>query len=352
NLTFNVTSFSVYSSEETPITSNLQSSGDQSANSSSGGGAPATAFFPNPGFSIDKGALKITLLAEEFKGEIIAVENTGNMELNFNVLADKLDNLLIINEPVFKLKPKEKKEIRIDLFAPEKFAGETYAGRLIFDAGLVKKTINVIIDIKRRQALFDIKVFIKDAIISQGDFAEADILLHNLGNLKPVDVTLFYSIRDFNGNDLTYDEETFAVESKKQINRKLRLPSDIQPGDYLFYSRLIYNNQTAVSSSLLTVTPLQLKAQKLTINQESINRLAWILFVLFGLFSLLTFLDLRRRQKLIVKSPKRGIVEIKNGQSQIGFEDMNKNHSLNKTHRKDRGKKYELGNLKEWLKNR
>ena len=48
-------------------------------------------------------------------------------------------------------------------------------------------------------------------------------------------------------------EETFAVNEQKLVNAKLRLPSDIKPGNYLLYAKVTYNNQTAVSSSIITV---------------------------------------------------------------------------------------------------
>ncbi|MBI2652542.1 LamG domain-containing protein, partial [Candidatus Woesearchaeota archaeon] len=98
NLTFNVTNFTVYSSEETPVVEVAPSpSAETGGGTSGGGGGPAIILIPNPGFGIDKAVLKATLLTDETIGETITVENTGNVELNFKVTAEKVDNLLIIN---------------------------------------------------------------------------------------------------------------------------------------------------------------------------------------------------------------------------------------------------------------
>ena len=179
---------------------------------------------------------------------------------------------MIVDETSFELKKAESKDISVDFFAPEKFAGETYAGRIIVDAGSVRKVISTIIDIKNRQALFDIKLMLKKDAITQDEDAQADIALYNLGTLKPVDVDLFYSIRDFDGNDLAYKEETFAVKEQKLINSILALPNNIEPGNYIFYSKLTYNNQTAVSSSLLTVMPRETKKLEPTIIQKLVKK--------------------------------------------------------------------------------
>lgn len=304
------------------------SSGSSSSSSSSGGGVAGGggggSIVPNPSFSLDKSVLKAVLLTEDSAGETVKIENTGNVELKFNVNAEGVNGLLIINEPSFTLKPNEIKELRLDIFAPSKFAPDAYTGRIAFEAGEIKKTINVIIDIKVRQALFDIKIMPKKTTISEDESAEADIILYNLGTLKPVDVILFYSIKDLFGNDLVYEQETFAVKEQKLVSRKLKLPQGITPGSYLFYSKLTYNNQTAVSSSLLTVIPRELKESKQAAIQIPAGKfLLYLLPMLLVVLALAAAFYIKRSRQITVKIPKERHVETGEGQLQIFLEEQN-----------------------------
>ncbi len=309
-------------SKTTPSSSAAASASTGSVSSAGGGSA-----LLNPSFSLDKSVLKFVLLSGESSGEMLEIENNGDVRLTFNVSVEGIEDLVIINEQSFTLKPNESKMIRLDAFAPENHAPGTYAGRISFDAGFVRKIINVIIDIKQRQALFDIKVVPKKTTISPDENAEADIILYNLGTLKPVDVIVFYSLRDLDGNDLAYGEETVAVREQTLLNRKLRLPENIKPANYLFYSRLSYSNQTAVSSSLLTVIRRESKASEPKATQKSINQipiyLSFILLAALAIAAGLTAFYLKRNQQITVKVPKERSQETQEKEIQIVLEDEN-----------------------------
>jgi hypothetical protein len=150
---------------------------------------------------------------------------------------------------------------------------------------------------------------------------EADIEMYNLGTLKPVDVTLFVSIRDFDGNDLFSREETFAVNEQKLVHKRLMLPKDIQPGNYLVYSKLTHDGTVAVSSRLLTVIPKELKESKLAIIQKAVKKFSGISIAIILVLVLLSgFLYLQRKQKITIKVPKERVIETKEGQVQIILE--------------------------------
>ena len=82
---------------------------------------------------------------------------------------------------------------------------------------------------------------------------KANITILNLGEIRPADIILEYSIKDMDGNIINYKHETLAVEIKTSIIRELKVPEDTKIGDYIFYVKLTYDKHIATSSDLFEV---------------------------------------------------------------------------------------------------
>ena len=204
-------------------------------------------------FKTSKNLVKINIKQGETKQETINIENTGAVSLNFEIEQEGLEDLLIVSEDSFVLEADQKKAINIVAFASETQKAGVYTGKLRIKSNVKEEVVIIIIEIKERTALFDIKVEVKENAIQQGQKVEAEITLLNLGDLKPVDVELYYAIRDLENNNIVFKSDTLAVEDKKTIKRKLKIPAYLKPGKYMFYAEARYNGQIAVSSSVIEV---------------------------------------------------------------------------------------------------
>jgi hypothetical protein len=246
-LVFRVTQFSrYYSAQETP-------SGE--APGPSGGAAYPSRPVPFSNFSLSKEFIKVVLKQGETLLDSVVIKNTGDMPLDFNLSVAGIPDKVALSEDVFSLAPGKEKTITVAFTVMENGHADVYAGKILVTAGGIRKTVLLVMEVKERSALFDVYLDLGavpfDA--SPGTDVEADILLYNFGDLRPVDVTLYYSLRDFDGNEILYKHDTIAVEEQKDVKRMIRLPEDLKDGMYLFYARVEYGNQTASSSGIINV---------------------------------------------------------------------------------------------------
>ena len=116
--------------------------------------------------------------------------------------------------------------------------------------------------------LFDVDIHVLPEYkkIFQGDEILLEVNLFNVRGFGRVDVVVEYYIKDFNGNVLATEHETLAVETQAKFTRRLLVPSDLKPGAYAAFVKVIYGESTGVSSDLFEIEakavklyPIQLK---------------------------------------------------------------------------------------------
>jgi len=204
-------------------------------------------------FTVNPDLIKITLKQGNLITKTLEIKNIGNTNLNIIITPFNLDGFLLIEEKELFLKRRESKIITLDLFSSVEQTPGINFGKLIIQSGDIIKEIPLIIEIKGKEAIFDIQVKVKDKNKLKGEDVEADITLSNFGDLKPVDVTLYYALMDLEGKEIIFATETLALEDKLKITRSFTVPAAIEAGNYLFYAKLTYINQTAFGSDTFTV---------------------------------------------------------------------------------------------------
>ena len=85
--------------------------------------------------------------------------------------------------------------------------------------------------------LFDVNVQVLPDYkkILQGDELLIQIILFNLRGFGSADVDVKYSIKDAIGNIIAAQEETVNVETQAKFIRKLLIPTDLRPGNYVAF---------------------------------------------------------------------------------------------------------------------
>ena len=166
-------------------------------------------------------------------------------------------------------------------------------------AGGITKTVDLVVEIKEREAIFNLEVGIIEKNKMRGENLEATITVNNLGNLKPVDITLLYAFKDMEGRERILQQETLAIEEQLQLTRIFRIPQDVETKNYILYAQLTYQNQTAFGSDVFSVIEEQ-QPRATTFN----NIYLIILFILILLVVLFILIKMRKRKK-----PRKTLLE-------------------------------------------
>jgi hypothetical protein len=219
----------------------------------SGGGPKAPGLAAD--FTVDKDFLKASVKQGETVVEHVKVNNTGGTTLSFNLSVDALGKSVMLSDYSFTLLPGESKSIAVAFIPRDDVLPDIYTGSLVVKAGNITKSVMLVMETKPRKSLFDIYVNLEKTSLEavRGEEVEADILMYNFGEIKPTSITLYYSLRDFNGRDLFYNREAMSVEEQKLVKRSIKIPEDAELGFYQFYARVEYGNQTAASGGLIKV---------------------------------------------------------------------------------------------------
>jgi hypothetical protein len=256
--------------------------------SGGGGGVPATTSVNITDFNISISTLFITLYEGDTFNTSVKVTNTGNTPIEFSVDSTSLINLIFLSDYSFELQEKESKTLSVIAVASKQFPPDIYTGHIIFTAGGISKSVITIVEIKQKQALFDIKLISESKKVYQGDTAPFDVTIKNMGNLMPVDVYLEFVLKDMFNNLIIKKTETIAINEEIDIKRNMEIPDTLTPAHYVIYAKLIYENNTATSSDIITVM------EKIKQRPEEIFHYEkyWIYIIIILIGILLTILSI------------------------------------------------------------
>jgi len=243
-LKFNVTGFSVYSAEETPVTSVTPP-----PSGGSGGGRETK------GFSVDKENIKISVKEGETGTEQITIKNTGSQKITIKITAPQFEDFLKISESSFELEPGKSKIILLDFLARENTIPDLYIGKINIEGEGIKKEILTALEVESKKPLFDVKIEIPKEflIIEPGKDLLAAVTLFSMGKYGKVDVNVEYIIKNTDNKIIASEHETIAVETQASFIKRFKMPENAEKGDYFFYVKATYAGETSSASARFTI---------------------------------------------------------------------------------------------------
>lgn len=258
-LEFNVTHFTDFSSEETPIVNIPTSTGG-------GGGSSED---PDYSFNISTSTIGVSIKTGTIITKEIIITNPSNNNQNFNIEIQGLENLVFVRPSEFSLGPKESRIIFLDFIAREDQPTELYLGKLIFKSESKTKEVLIAVDVESQQELFDVDIHIpKDYLeIFPGKDLVAEIELLSMGDSDKIDVEIEYFIKDLSGNIINYHKDTRAVVTKLNFIETFHLLENIKPGRYILYVKVNYSGNVASASQWFSIIE-ESYPMKQKINQE------------------------------------------------------------------------------------
>ena len=258
-------SFTISSQEQPPP-------GPGPGGSGGGGGGSGSGSSSITAFDLEKNLLQVSLIQGETKTERLKVKNIGSSKITISITTDSLEDFVLIEEKNLTINPGETQELEVHFFALESKLPNIYFGKITFTSGNINKSIVAVIELKQRQALFDINVEILSnyKTVPPGRKISSIIDLTNIGlRGTAVDVELTLYLTDEEKNKISeVSQEVLAVKDNLTITRKLQVPNNIQSGTYFLIVDLKYGNITASSYDSFRV------------NLEKTNNLWWIILLI------------------------------------------------------------------------
>ncbi len=169
-----------------------------------------------------------------------------------------------------------------------------YTGKLNFDSGNMKSSVDLVVGVQELPTLFDMKTTSTKKYVLPGRIVSADIKLSNIGDSESVNAVLEYGIMDF--NNVIYSSRTENIVVTKNIFTKkvsLKMPDDARIGRYIFYSKIIYGNKIVVSSDTFQV-------EQISIMMWAISLIMIIILILLVIWRM-GLINLKRREKALKK---------------------------------------------------
>jgi len=289
-LIFNVTGFSIYSSEETYV-----APGGGSPGGGGGGGETTTV---TPTFSVEPSYEKVIALGK-IESDSITITNDATTEKTFSISVETLEDIISLNKDSLSLKAGESKAVNFRIIAPEKTG--TYTGKIIVSSGGVSKEILVTINVKTEKSLFDITLSLlhKSKTISLGEELETQIDILQMGIKEKMDVTLNYIIKDYQGKTHFLESETIAVENQKTLMKKFDT-TGLESGDYVLGIELVYPDGVAVTSTQFKVN------RKIGFIKNELIMISLIFLIVLSFGIGFAFVKYKRKKILKIKRKKRG----------------------------------------------
>lgn len=283
-LVFNVTNFTIYSAEET-------SEAAPSVPTGSGGGAGEK----EDEFRLDKEKITVKLKQGETKSEEITITNTGFKRIKIDLAFSGLEEFTKINRASFELNPGESEKVILDFIARENTSPDLYLGKLIARSDNTEKEVLISMEVETKNPLFDVSLEIPEdsKVVEPGGEVLAKINLYNLGEIKRADVLIEYIIKDMEGNIITSEKETLAVETRVNFMRTIKIPEDVKYGTYILYIKVTYNGETAIASMEFSVG----EVEKPFLTGENISIFIIILIIIVLIFLLVELKMLKKIYK-------------------------------------------------------
>ncbi|MBI5391837.1 hypothetical protein HZB00_02425 [Candidatus Woesearchaeota archaeon] len=265
-LTFQVTGFSTYTSEETPTSS---TSGSSSGSGGGGGGGGSTSGTntskttqPSQDlFKISPNYAKLIIKQGETGKSSLLLSNPGKEPLDFLLevqgsLQDFATFPSGISEYSISVLPGREVGIPLSVSIPSGYAVGLYVSRVVLRANGATKEIPLAVEVKPKVSLFDVQATIlpEYKFVKRGDPFHVQINLFNLKGAGRFDVDIEYRLVNSSNFTVVLSKEAIAIETQTSFVRRFFVPPTIDPGMYFFYASLHYAGNQQISFDIFQVT--------------------------------------------------------------------------------------------------
>ena len=248
-LTYNFSIFGMFGDATPSDSGSGGSSGGGSGGGGGGGGSTAI-------FEVGPEVVTFNLLSEDEKTGYMQIKNIGSSDISLKVEVEGVD-FIKVGEKNIKLKKGETRIVSLEANTNGKIKPGVYIGEVVVSGSGITRSINVIAEVKGKNALFDISLEIlpEYKLVTAGERIASLVKLKNIGlRGKAVDVILHVQIVDLE-KKVFFEaaEEMLAVETDLTKIKRMVVPEILPSGKYLLIGRIEYANTSAESYDLFDV---------------------------------------------------------------------------------------------------
>ena len=247
-LKFNVTHFTTYSAEETPIVSPPSGGGG-------GGTTVEEEVIPeeekNETVSLSPNEIKLSLKQGQLIIEEFYLTNDYKEEIEVNIKIQGVNQFIKVNETNFKLSPGEMKAVELNFSIAKNTPSDNYIGKIIVQTSKGIYESVIVLDIQSLESLFDVSLILEEkyATLSPGDDLIFRTNIFNIGETEKVNATIKYTIKDINGRIIFEEGEMDEIEKYLEKDGKIKLPRNIPEGVYILSVKVEYEGKIAITSA-------------------------------------------------------------------------------------------------------
>lgn len=196
----------------------------------------------------------INLKQNEILDYFLPIINKGDTTTNLSLHLEPQFNFIYLNNTI-TIPPKQTGLVKLAFRPNETILPELYITYLIVEGPGIEEKIPLLIEIKPLKPLVNIKVTLPPEykLIPIWKDILAIVAIENLGETKPVDVKVECSIEDLNRTTIVSELDNFTVEKNTEFVKRMELPKNIKPGDYLFVAKAYSDGNSTISSEIFTV---------------------------------------------------------------------------------------------------
>lgn len=249
-------------------------------------------------FTVDPTLLKVSLKQGKTDTRIVRITNTGTANLNMSVSIEKLEQFILLSDNGFIIEPGQTKVLTVDFKALDDTIPDLYTGRLLITDGETTEAVSLLLEVNKIELLFDMELLVKEESknVNRGEPVIADMTIKSLKDVKILEADLYYAIKSLEGDIINSNQEKVTISDNAVITKTLNI-GEVPFGMYVFYGRLMYLNDTVISSDVFMVG----RRFELPIRIAKFN--LWIILTLIAVMVIVTFIIkykmLKRRMRVL-----------------------------------------------------
>jgi len=243
------------------------------------------------GFKTDTQFIKASLRQGDTVTKVVRITNIGETTLEISASIRELQSFIMLNEEVMTLEAGETQEILVEFTIPKNAMPDQYFGALDLESE-ESLSIPIILDIKKFESEISAKLFISEkykTVIPEKEVV-AKITIENLKDIRGTPSELYYAIKDFQGNIIASGNKEIQLFAFFEEDLKLIVPKDTVQKEYIFYTRVISEDQIDLDSDTFNVG-YRFRILKFLKNAP------YLLLVLLLLIIILILNEIRKRNK-------------------------------------------------------
>lgn len=218
----------------------------------------------------------------------------------------------------------------VDLtFNASKLRPGIYTGSMKLSGVRETKMLPIILEVESKDLFFDVNLDVapRYSQVRAGDTLVIGVKIFDLtgsriaGSLDPTSVRLEYTIYDIEGNALVSETETVVVSRQAELTKTLRLPDNVNPGDYFVGVEVRYITSLGTSSYLFNVEepPIVLPTPEFSTRMQTLLVGAALLLVLIAF---LYVQSNRRRDRLLSELVRYNSAEIQRQKQLLTYQEQ------------------------------